>query len=177
MTKTEVKKIFKRSNLSEKDSQAFLERFDIEKITEVVERSHTKKSAMKAVNAMYPELDIKEMQKMLDFYESQRKGAAAKPAVKNAAPIELTMEELGYVAGGSGNWLDRNWKKLLVGAILAIGVGILTFATAGAAVGVIAAGIAAVSSGVGVFQGAYNLMPEARSTVNDGTDKWRNDMK
>ena len=177
MTKTEVKNIFKRSNLSEKDSQAFLERFDIEKITEVVERSHTRKSAMKAVNAMYPELEIKEMQKMLDFYESQQKGAAAKPAVKNAAPIELTMEELGYVAGGSGNWFEKNWKKLLVGAILAVGAAILTFATMGAAGGAVFAGVAALTTGVGVFQGAYNIMPEARSTVNDGSDKWRNDMK
>ena len=176
MTKAEFKNMCKKANISKEVSQAFMERYDLEKITKAVERSSSKKNAMKAINAMYPEIEIKEMQKMLDFYESQFKGAVAKPAVKNTAPMELTMEELSYVAGGSGSWWNKNWLKFLVGIAVGIGVAILTGVTMGAA-GAILGAVAGLSAGVGAFQGLYNVLPEQRSKLDDGTDKWRENLK
>jgi len=121
MTNAEMVKAFSEAGLKAADLKKIEKKVDAEKITKAVESAATLEDGIKAVCKLHPELNAKELKKQMDFYAGQISGESSKKS-KKSAPMELTVDELEHVAGGSavGDWFSKNWKVLLVG--LAVGV-------------------------------------------------------
>ena len=153
MTNVEVKKIMKESGLSSEDIKNFQNKFDAEKITEVVNNASCASEAFKAINELYPDLKVEELKKQSDFMMGQI--AAAVEEAKKKGPVELSTEELENVAGGGffsdvGNWFKNNWKTILVGAAVVVAVAAASALTAGAFCAVVG-GVCISMSGAGTF--------------------------
>ena len=109
MTNAEVRETFGKMGLSAEDTDKVLERFDAEKITEIVEGTNSPDEAFEAIHKAYPELEAGKMKEQLDFVREQMEAAAKEHKEKN--PVELTEGELEKVAGG-GFWGDVGaWFK------------------------------------------------------------------
>ncbi len=135
MTNAEMVKAFSEAGLKAADLKKIEKKVDAEKITKAVESAATLEDGIKAVCKLHPELNANELKKQMDFYAGQISGESSKKS-KKKAPMELTVDELEHVAGGSavGDWFSKNWKVLLVG--LAVGVvASIGLSFAGAAIG------------------------------------------
>ena len=143
----------KESGLSSEDIKNFQNKFDAEKITEVVNNASCASEAFKAINELYPDLKVEELKKQSDFMMGQI--AAAVEEAKKKGPVELSTEELENVAGGGffsdvGNWFKNNWKTILVGAAVVVAVAAASALTAGAFCAVVG-GVCISMSGAGTF--------------------------
>ena len=124
MTNEEMKMALAKDGLTAAEIEKVSEKYDAEKITELVEAASTPKEAMEALNAFYPELEVEALQKQCDFVMEQVE--AAMKGQENAEPMELTEEELDMVSGGGiGDWFKKNWKKVAIGAAIVVGAALI----------------------------------------------------
>ena len=161
MTNEEMKMEFAKSGVAEADIEKISEKYDAEKITELVEAANTPEEAFTAIHAFYPELEVEKMQEQMDFVQSQFDAAAK--GEKSGETVELTEKELDMVSGGGlGDWFKKNWKKVAVGAAIVVGTALVCTGV-GAAIGVainsasIAAATAAYGA-AGVYFGATSAI-------------------
>ena len=138
MTNEEMKEILVKGGASVADVEKAQERFDADKITEIVEAANSPEEAFENLHTFYPELEVKKLQEQCDFIMEQVEASFKEQ--KQAEPMELTEDELENVAGGGfwgsvGNWFKKNWKTV---AIVAAGV-VIGAVTCGAGGAVIAA--------------------------------------
>ena len=113
MTNEEMKMEFAKSGVAEAEIEKIAEKYDAEKITELVEAANTPEEAFAAIHAFYPELEVEALQKQCDFVMEQVE--AAMNEQKQNVPMELTEEELDNVAGGGffdsvGSWFKKDGK-------------------------------------------------------------------
>ena len=161
MTNEEMKKALAKGGVAEADIEKVSDKFDAEKITEIVEAANTPKEALEALHAFYPELEVEKMQEQMDFVQSQFDAAAK--GEKSGETVELTEKELDMVSGGGlGDWFKKNWKKVAIGAAIVVGTALVCTGV-GAAIGVainsasIAAATAAYGA-AGVYFGATSAI-------------------
>ena len=158
MTNEEMKQVLAKGGVAEADIEKVSDKFDAEKITEIVEAASTPKEAMEALHTFYPELEVEKMQEQMDFVQSQVEAAMKGQRQENAEPMELTEEELDNVAGGGFcDWWSRNWKTVAIGAailagtvLICTGVGAIagSFVTASAASAAAGTGATLVEGGI-----------------------------
>ncbi|MBQ9622641.1 MAG: hypothetical protein IJR39_04815 [Treponema sp.] len=140
--------MFVRFKTAASDIEKVSEKFDAEKITEIVEAASTPKEAMEAIHAFYPELEVEKMQEQMDFVQSQFEAAAK--GEKSSETVELTEKELDMVSGGGlGDWFKKNWKTVAVVAAITVGAA-LTCGVMGAALGSMVGTMAAIKIGAGI---------------------------
>jgi len=169
MTNEEMKMALAKDGLIAAEIEKVSDKFDAEKITELVEAASTPKEALEALHAFYPELEVEKMQEQMDFVQSQFEAAAK--GEKSSEAVELTEEELDMVSGGGlGDWFKKNWKKVAVGAAIVVGAALIATgvgavvgaavetiaveaATAYAVYGIGTAATAAVGAGIGAVIG------------------------
>lgn len=137
MTNEEMKEILVKGGASVADVEKAQERFDADKITEIVEAANSPEEAFENLHTFYPELEVKKLQEQCDFIMEQVEASFKEQ--KQAEPMELTEDELENVAGGGfwgsvGNWFKKNWKAVAIGAAVAVGVALIATGV-GAAVG------------------------------------------
>ncbi|MBR4598648.1 MAG: hypothetical protein IKO39_01185 [Treponema sp.] len=161
MTNEEMKMALAKDGLTAADIEKVSEKYNAEKITEIVEAASTPKEALEALHAFYPELEVEKMQEQMDFVQSQFDAAAK--GEKSGETVELTEKELDMVSGGGlGDWFKKNWKKVAVGAAIVVGTALVCTGV-GAAIGVainsasIAAATAAYGA-AGVYFGATSAI-------------------
>ena len=124
MTNEEMKMALAKDGLIAADIEKVSEKFDAEKITEIVEAASTPKEALEALHAFYPELEVEKMQEQMDFVQSQFDAAAK--GEKSGETVELTEKELDMVSGGGlGDWFKKNWKKVAIGAAIVVGAALI----------------------------------------------------
>ena len=124
MTNEEMKMALAKDGLIAAEIEKVSEKFDAEKITELVEAASTPKEALEALHAFYPELEVEKMQEQMDFVQSQFDAAAK--GEKSGETVELTEEELDMVSGGGlGDQFKKNWKKVAVGAAIVVGAALI----------------------------------------------------
>lgn len=153
MTNTEMKTLLAQNGVAEKDVEKVAERFNAEKITEIVEAADTIEEAFENIHAFYPALEVAKLQEQMDFVQEQIE--AAVNGTNTKTPLELTENELEMVNGGGlfnsiGNWCKKNWKALAITAAV-VGAVVLTAGTgcliAGAAMTMAAPTIGGVAVG------------------------------
>ena len=134
MTNEEMKEFLVKGGASVADIEKAQERFNADKITEIVEAANSPEEAFENLHTFYPELEVKKLQEQCDFIMEQVEASFKEQ--KQAEPMELTEDELENVAGGGfwgsvGNWFKKNWKTV---AIVAAGVviGAVTCGVSGA---------------------------------------------
>ena len=124
MTNEEMKMALAKGGVAEADIEKVSDKFDAEKITEIVEAASTPKEALEALHAFYPELEVEKMQEQMDFVQSQFDAAAK--GEKSGETVELTEKELDMVSGGGlGDWFKKNWKKVAIGAAIVVGAALI----------------------------------------------------
>jgi hypothetical protein len=141
MTNEEMKTIYANAGVAEADIEKIQEKYDFDKINEIIETAHNPKEALERINAFYPELEVSQMQEQMDFIHSQIE--AASHGEKTEVSIELTEDELDNVVGG---WWGGTWRKVALTAVTVVVC---------AAVGVIAGGLIGCAAGpAGAIAGA-----------------------
>ena len=128
MTNEEMKMALAKDGLIAAEIEKISEKYDAEKITEIVEAANTPEEAFAAIHAVYPELEVEALQKQCDFVKEQVEAALNEQ--KHNEPMELTEEELDNVAGGGffdsvGSWFKNNWKAVAVGAAIVVGTALI----------------------------------------------------
>ena len=156
MTNEEMKKALTKDGVAEADIEKISEKFDAEKITEIVDGASNSKEAFEALHNFYPELEVEKLQEQCDFVMEQVE--AAMKDHKQNEPVELTEDELENVAGGGlfdsiGGWFKDNWKTVAVGAAIAVGVALICTGAGALAGFALAADAALFHAGVAV--GSY----------------------
>lgn len=137
MTNEEMKEMLVKGGATVADVEKAQEKFDADKITEIVEAANSPKEAFENLHAFYPELEVEKLQEQCDFIMEQVEASLKEE--KSTEPMELTEDELENVAGGGfwgsvGNWFKKNWKAVAIGAAVAVGVALIATGV-GAAVG------------------------------------------
>ncbi|WP_296686037.1 hypothetical protein [Treponema sp. UBA3813] len=130
MTNEEMKRALAQSGMATAEIEKVSEKYDAEKITELVETANTPEEAFAALHAVYPELEVEALQKQCDFVKEQVEAAINEQKQKQNVPMELTEEELDNVAGGGffdsvGSWFKNNWKAVAVGAAIVVGAALV----------------------------------------------------
>ena len=168
MTNEEMKRALANGGVSTAEIENVSDRFDAEKITEIVEAASTPKEAMEALNAFYPELEVEALQKQCDFVMEQVE--AAMKGQENAEPMELTEEELDMVSGGGiGDWFKKNWKKVAIGAAIVVGAALICTGV-GAGIGACITGslICGTMTASGAIVGVYGTMAATGAPIGAG---------
>ena len=153
MTKEELRVTLENNGFSAENIEKIQNKYDVEKITEIVDGCSSPKEAFEALHNEYPELAVEEMKKRCDFTMEQI--AAAMKEKKPEGLVELTMDELENVAGGGvfdaiGDFFKNNWKKILIGTAIVVGAAALGAVTFGAGMAGFGALMAAIEGGIGV---------------------------
>ena len=128
MTNEEMKRALAQSGMATAEIEKVSDKYDAEKITELVETANTPEEAFAALHAVYPELEVEALQKQCDFVKEQVEAALNEQ--KHNEPMELTEDELDNVAGGGffdsvGSWFKNNWKAVAVGAAIVVGTALI----------------------------------------------------
>lgn len=151
MTNSEMKSILVKSGLTEADAEKTTEKFDAEKISDIIDAAHSPEEAFKNLHDFYPELEVDKLQEQCDFIQAQFESAINGNNEK--ATFELSEKELDMVSGGGFvDWFKRNWKQVVTGAVLTVVGGIVT--TVGVVTGnplAITLGVVAASAGACVL--------------------------
>ena len=148
MTNAEMKTIMAKSGVSTEVVNKISDKFDFEKINEIIEGANEPEAAINAIHDFYPELEISKLQEQLDFVHGQFEKAYEEQ--KSKEPVELTENELDHVSGGGfSDWwnnLGKGWKVALT--VAAVIVGTTLVCTGIGALGGAAAGALGVGAGV-----------------------------
>ncbi|MBQ3825145.1 MAG: hypothetical protein II811_03305, partial [Spirochaetaceae bacterium] len=75
MTNEEMKRALANGGVSTTEIEKVSDRFDAEKITELVETANTPEEAFAVIHAAYPELEVEALQKQCDFVKEQVEAA------------------------------------------------------------------------------------------------------
>ena len=75
MTNEEMKQVLAKNGLAEKEIEKVSDKFDAEKITEIVDGASNPKEAFEALHNFYPELEVEKLQKQCDFVMEQVEAA------------------------------------------------------------------------------------------------------
>lgn len=153
MTKEELKITLEENGFSAENIEKIQNKYDVEKITEIVDGCSSPKEAFEAIHNAYPDIAVEELKKTCDFTMEQI--AAAMKEKKPEGLVELTMDELENVAGGGvfdaiGDFFKNNWKKILIGAAIVVGVAALGAVTFGVGMAGMGALMAVVEGGMAV---------------------------
>ena len=157
MTNEEMKQALANGGVSTAEIEKVSDRFDAEKITELVEEANTPEEAFAAIHEFYPELEVEALQKQCDFVKEQVEAALNEQ--KQSEPMELTEDELDNVAGGGffdsvGGWFKKNWKAVAVGAAIVVGTALICTgigAGAGAAITYVTGSAIIKSAGIALI--------------------------
>ena len=157
MTNEEMKRALAKSGVSTADIEKISEKYDAEKITELVEAANTPEEAFAVIHEFYPELEVEALQKQCDFVKEQVEAALNEQ--KHNEPMELTEDELDNVAGGGffdsvGSWFKNNWKAVAVGAAIVVGTALICTgigAGAGAAITYVTGSAIIKSAGIALI--------------------------
>ena len=157
MTNEEMKRALTQSGMATAEIEKVSEKYDAEKITELVETANTPEEAFAAIHAFYPELEVEALQKQCDFVKEQVEAALNEQ--KHNEPMELTEDELDNVAGGGffdsvGSWFKNNWKAVAVGAAIVVGTALICTgigAGAGAAITYVTGSAIIKSAGIALI--------------------------
>lgn len=128
MTNEEMKEMLVKGGATVADVEKAQEKFDADKITEIVEAANSPEEAFENLHAFYPELEVEKLQEQCDFIMEQVEASLKEE--KSTEPMELTESELENVAGGGlwgsvGNWFKKNWKTVAVGAAIVVGAALI----------------------------------------------------
>ena len=128
MTNEEMKQALAQGGIATADIEKISDKFDAEKITEIVEGASSPKEAFENIHAFYPELEVEKLQKQCDFVQQQVEASLKEQ--KQSEAVELTEEELENVAGSGwfsdvGSWFKNNWKAVAVGAAIVVGTALI----------------------------------------------------
>ena len=149
MTNEEMKKALAQGGVAVADIEKVSDKFDAEKITEIVEGASSPKEAFENLHAFYPELEVSKLEAQMNFVQEQLE-AATKGQSENE-PVELTEKELEMVSGGGFcDWWSKNWKKVAIGAAIVVGAALICTGV-GAGIGstiIVGAGQVVVEAGV-----------------------------
>ena len=122
MTNAKMKAIMTKSGGSEEVVEKISEKFDFEKITELIDGASKPEEAIEAIHNFYPELEVSKLQEQLDFVHGQFESAYNEQ--KSKETFELTESELDHVAGGGisewYNGLSQGWKAVVTTATLIV---------------------------------------------------------
>ncbi len=152
MTNTELKTILETKGFSTTDLEKIDTCCDAEKITEVVESSNSPKEAFEKIHELYPEIEVAEMEKELDFIQDQLEASWKK--AKSEGELELSENELDMVAGGGFfSWMEDNWKNL----VLAAGISLVCAGTL-ASFGLLAGTAVAIGIGASASMGTAGIV-------------------
>ena len=161
MINEKLKELMEQSGVPQAQIQEIQEKYDFDKIYEIINSSENPKEALEKVNAFYPDLEVAKMQEQMDFIQSQIEAAAH--GEKTEIPIELTEDELDSVVGGSwlGDWLQGT-ARVVVTAVIMTGLCAATGAVAGGTFGgpvgaVIGAVVLGAVGGVGSAVTGHNF--------------------
>ena len=157
MTNEEMKKALAKGGVSTADIEKVSDKFDAEKITELVEAASTPEEAFAAIHAAYPELAVSELEKQCDFMREQFEATLKEQ--KKGETVELSEDELDNVSGGGffgdvGNWFKNNWKAVAVGAAIVVGTALICTgigAGAGAAITYVTGSAIIKSAGIALI--------------------------
>ena len=160
MTNEDFRTVLEQNKFSAQDIEKITARLDSEEIDQIVDAAHSPREAFENIKKSYPEFDVEEALKQMDFVHSQIDIAAKDE--KTEGPVELTEEELENIAGGG--WWSDNWKGLakaigkglLAGAITGFVGGAIGGAIVGGIPGAIfgmVVGTPAVALGIGILAG------------------------
>ena len=157
MTNEEMKMALAKDGLTAVDIEKISEKYNAEKITELVETANTPEEAFAAIHAFYPELEVEALQKQCDFVKEQVEAVLNEQ--KHNEPMELTEDELDNVAGGGffdsvGSWFKNNWKAVAVGAAIVVGTALICTgigAGAGAAITYVTGSAIIKSAGIALI--------------------------
>ena len=157
MTNEEMKRALAQSGMATAEIEKVSDKYDAEKITELVETANTPEEAFAAIHAFYPELEVEALQKQCDFVKEQVEAALNEQ--KHNEPMELTEDELDNVAGGGffdsvGSWFKNNWKAVAVGAAIVVGTALICTgigAGAGAAITYVTGSAIIKSAGIALI--------------------------
>lgn len=83
MTNPEMEAILTKGGISAEDVEKISGKFDVEKITEIVEASSSPKDAFEAIHSFYPELEVEKLQAQMDFVKDQIDSAISEQNKKN----------------------------------------------------------------------------------------------
>ena len=75
MTNEEMKMALAKGGVAEADIEKVSDRFDADKITELVEAANTPEEAFAVIHEFYPELEVEALQKQCDFVKEQVEAA------------------------------------------------------------------------------------------------------
>ena len=150
MTNAEMKTVLANAGVAETEIEKVSEKFDVEKITEIVETASTPKEAFENLHAFYPELEVEKLQEQMDFVQNQFE--AAVNGQNKGETVELTEKELDMVSGGGiGSWFKNNWKKIAIGAAIVVGTALICTGIGAAVGGAIGGAVTAVLGGTGAL--------------------------
>ncbi len=141
MTNEEMRTVLAQSGFAVAEIDKIQEKFDADKITEIVEGAANPKEAFESIHAFYPEIEVSKLEEQMNFVQDQLE--AAFKAQDKHETVELTENELELVSGGGFfSWIKDNWKKVVVGAavvVVAAAATAVTLGVAGAACGAVGA--------------------------------------
>ena len=148
MTNEKMKEILAHGGLTVADIEKVQEKFDADKITEIIEAASNPKEAFESIHAFYPELEIEKLEAQMDFIQGQIE--TAKKSEKTAEVVELTEKELENVSGGGFfEWIDglsTGWKAVAIIATAAVGAAVVL-----SGAGAIFGGVMSVVEGTSTF--------------------------
>lgn len=98
MTNAELKEAFGKMGVSAEDTNKVLERFDAEKISEIVEEANTPEEAFEAIHKAYPELEVEKMKEQVNFFRDQLETAAKEYKEKSRLNLQKANLKMLQVA-------------------------------------------------------------------------------
>ncbi len=144
MTNEELVTLLEENDVPAADIEKINGNVDMAKIESIINASNNPREAAEKLKEAYPEIEVDDFLKQMDFVQQQIELAAK--GENDKIPVQLTAEELDMVVGGG--WWGNNWRKVAVaagvGLLAGLFVGGMTAAMggpwAGLAVGIVVAG-------------------------------------
>lgn len=176
MTNEEFKSVLAKNGVSAEDIEKTTAKFDIEKVEGIFDAASTPREAFENCKKFYPQLDVEEAIKQMDFVMSQFEAATKGEMTEGA--VELSEEELDMIS--AAGLFGLNWKKIgagIVGGLLGAVPGLVVGALAGGVTGFFMGGPAGGSAGLiaGASLGAaagFFIGYKAGVNVYEGKDRF-----
>ncbi|MCR4822612.1 MAG: Blp family class II bacteriocin [Treponema sp.] len=140
MTREEMKTVFTKMGFQEEAIDRAQAKYDVEKISKIIDYSSNPAEAIIALHAFYPEFEVETLQEEMDFIQEQLDYTFKSDFSDEI--IELSEKELSNISGGLSDWwngLGKGWKiALIVGAcFVGVAVAIGGYALVGAGAGAV----------------------------------------
>lgn len=118
-----MEKAIKEAKITAEDIKKASEKYDLEKISEVIRQAASPEEAFETIHALYPEFEVDLIKKQYERVQEEIKETILER--KNADPNELTQQELESVVGGNifndiGKFFKDNWRTILCISVIAL---------------------------------------------------------